>query len=175
MDIKTKRRVGSYICWFCHREFPLYEGQKRKYCPDCLPKQASEAGKRGGRARKKQRLASKQNRKESRLRPGQRLEGRITNDKAEEIRHKELTTQIESIIQRARDSTIMSAEYDARKIEELFALQPISLSLPPNKWKSMPQQGANPDRLLAIDLYRQQACEHLERQGFIVLEKLGVD
>jgi len=49
----TKRRIGSYICWGCHNEFPLYEGQRRKYCPECIPKQAREAGKQGGRGNKK--------------------------------------------------------------------------------------------------------------------------
>ena len=51
-QVVTNRRVGEYLCHGCHQEFPLYEGQRRKYCPECLPKQASEAGKRGGRPSK---------------------------------------------------------------------------------------------------------------------------
>ncbi len=52
MDTQTRRRVGSYTCWYCHQDFPLYEGQRRKYCPECIPKQASEAGRRGGRSKR---------------------------------------------------------------------------------------------------------------------------
>jgi len=36
----------------CHRDFPLYEGQRRKYCKECMPEVLKESGKRGGRPKK---------------------------------------------------------------------------------------------------------------------------
>ena len=81
----------------------------------------------------------------------QRLEGRIVTQKSEANRHKKLVNQINSIIERARDSTLMDAEYDARLIEDLFKCEPIKVSLPQNDWKSRPQQGANPDRVFTVE------------------------
>ena len=52
MVTETKRRSGTYICWRCHREFPLYEGENKHYCSTCFIEQAQEAGKRGGRPKK---------------------------------------------------------------------------------------------------------------------------
>jgi len=96
----------------------------------------------------------------------QRLEGRIVTQKSEADRHKELVNQINSIIERARDSTLMDAEYDARLIEDLFKCEPIKVILPQNDWKSRPQLGANPDRVLTVDGYIMRAKYSLEKQGF---------
>ena len=99
----------------------------------------------------------------------QRLEGRIVTQKSEADRHKKLVNQINSIIERARDSTLMDAEYDARLIEGLFKCESIKITLPGNSWKSCPQQGANPDRVLTVDGYIIKAEYSLEKQGLIVL------
>ena len=52
METEMRRRVGIYTCWNCHRDFTLFEGQKRRFCPTCLPLIASAAGQRGGRPKK---------------------------------------------------------------------------------------------------------------------------
>ena len=102
----------------------------------------------------------------------QRLEGRIVTQKAETERHNKLTMQIESIIERARDSTLMETEYDARLIEEFFKCKPIEITLPANEWEKLPQQGNNPDRKFAVGLYRDRVKRSLEMQGLVVVMAL---
>lgn len=101
----------------------------------------------------------------------QKLEGRIVTHKAELERHQKLIAQIESIIERARDSTLMDAEYDAWQIEDLFKCEPIRVKLPPNEWEQLPQQGANPDRKLCVGLYIDRA--KYEYQGLALEPKGG--
>ena len=98
----------------------------------------------------------------------QKLEGRIVTLKSETERHKTLIAQINSIIERARDSTLMDAEYDAHLIEELLECKPIEIMLPENEWENLPQQGANPDRKFTVSLYRDRVKWSLEKQGLIV-------
>ena len=97
-----------------------------------------------------------------------KLEGRIVTLGSETKRHNKLITQINSIIERARDSTLMDAEYDARLIEQLFKCEAIEVSLPENEWEKRPQQGANPDRLLTLKLYIDRAKCSLKKQGLVV-------
>ena len=98
----------------------------------------------------------------------QKLEGRIVTPKAESERHTKLVAQIDSIIERARDSTLMDAEYDALLIEEFFKCKPIEVMLPANEWEKLPQQGANPDRKFTVSLYRDRVKQSLEEQGLVV-------
>jgi len=98
----------------------------------------------------------------------QKLEGRVVTLKSETERHKTLIAQINSIIKRARDSTIMDAEYDARLVEELFKCEPIEVILPANEWGKLPQQGANPDRRFTVGLYRDSVRRSLKKQGLVV-------
>jgi len=97
-----------------------------------------------------------------------KLQGRVITLKSEAERHKMLVAQINSIIERARDSTLMDAEYDARLIEELFKCEPIKVMLPANEWEKLPQQGANPDRKLTVGLYRDRVKRSLKEQGLVV-------
>ena len=98
----------------------------------------------------------------------QKLEGRIVTLKSETERHAKLIAQINSIIERARDSTLMDAEYDARLIEGLFKCEPIEVMLPANEWEKLPQQGANPDRKFTVGFYRDSVKWSLEKQGLVV-------
>ena len=97
-----------------------------------------------------------------------RLEGRLVSQKAERERHKQLLALLESVIKRARDSTLMDAEYDTGLIEDLFKCEPIEVSLPVNMWGKLPQQGANPDRKFAVELYFERVKRSLEKQGLVV-------
>jgi len=42
--MEDKRVTGIYICWACHKQFPMYEGQRRRYCPKCALKRQRELG-----------------------------------------------------------------------------------------------------------------------------------
>lgn len=105
----------------------------------------------------------------------QKLEGRIVTRKSEIERHKKLVAQINSIIDRARDSTLMDIEYDAHLIKELFKCEPIKVTLPENEWEHLSQQGANPDRKLIVTLYIDKAKASLKRQGLLVSNGNGED
>ena len=83
-------------------------------------------------------------------------------------RYKELVAQIESIIQRARDSTLMDAEYDARVIEQRFSCNPIEIELPENDWLENDHRGVNHDRWFVVSLYIDKTKGFLVRQGFII-------
>lgn len=42
-----KKVVGFYVCWGCHVQLPLYEGQRRRFCPTCaLERQRALGGRR---------------------------------------------------------------------------------------------------------------------------------
>jgi ribosomal protein S27AE len=49
-QVITKRVVGRYICRRCNGEFPLYQNQRRRYCPNCFVIVSTENGKLGGRS-----------------------------------------------------------------------------------------------------------------------------
>ncbi len=51
METIGKKVVGFYICWGCHQQFQFYEGQRRRYCPDCALERMKEmAGTRRGKS-----------------------------------------------------------------------------------------------------------------------------
>ncbi len=105
------------------------------------------------------------------LKNGQILVGRIISDTSEKELHKKLREQIKSIIERARDSTLMDDEYDVRIIENLFIGEKISVKLPPNEWAGR----KNPndvikDREFMLSLYITRVKAWLEFQGIEVKE-----
>jgi len=104
------------------------------------------------------------------LKNGQRLEGRITSNANDNQRHIKLITQINSIIQRARDSTLMDAEYDARLIEDLFKCEPITVKIPENEWVDKPECNHRTiqDREFIVNLYINRLEYYLKQQGLKV-------
>ena len=85
-------------------------------------------------------------------------------------RHKELVSILDRIVECARDSDMMDVSYYAHKIEELLKETVPSIKIPPNEWIKRPQQGANPDRLLMLDLYISTLKSSLKSQGFRIEE-----
>jgi hypothetical protein len=84
-----------------------------------------------------------------------------------------LRQQIRDIIVRARESTIMDPEYDARIIEGLFECGPIKVGLPANEWAEHPRcdhNGVIEDRRFVVRLYIASAKAYLERQGLVVTD-----
>ena len=100
-------------------------------------------------------------------RRGQRLEGRISSISGDKKRHKMLVTQIYSIIERARDSTMMDAEYDARLMEKIFECHPIEITLPKN---SHNREGNSQswERWFAVENYLLATQVVLWAQGLVV-------
>lgn len=103
------------------------------------------------------------------LKRGQILEGRVISQTTKQKFHKNLVKQIDSIILRARDSTLMDAEYDTRLIEDLFQCGTITITIPSNGWEESDHRGVNHERWFAVELYIDRLKTNLQRQGLQVV------